>query len=76
MLKKETPHVNKERVLNEFNSVFLKIAGYSDKDLLRLGELSKLTSSQMYRLLNQKTMDALAVFLKRRRLKVQRIRGD
>lgn len=67
MRKRESPRraVKREKVLSRFNRLFLGIAGYTAKDLRGLGDLSQLTSEEMQELLRRKTMEALAVSLKR-----------
>lgn len=61
--KKElvSPAMNRERTLRAFNTSFLRLAGYSRKQVSEFGDLSRLTSEQMYELVHAKTLEAQAI---------------
>lgn len=63
MRKKEpvTSAVNSKKKLHAFNTSFLKLAGYNRKQVSEFGDLSKLTSEQMYELVHAKTLEAQAI---------------
>jgi PAS domain-containing protein len=63
--------VSREKVLTQFNAMFLEIAGYTGKEVRGLGNLSELTSDKMQALLHRKTLEALAIFVRRRRPRIR-----
>jgi hypothetical protein len=61
----------RKKILNAFNSEFLKLAGYTRAQMRALGNLSRLTSEQMYTLIHDKASEALVVDLKRQRIGIR-----
>ncbi|MEM3504332.1 MAG: site-specific integrase [Nitrososphaeria archaeon] len=53
--------MSKEEILATFNRQFLIMLGYSEKEIEKLGDLSKLTSEQMKELVKNKSMQALGL---------------
>jgi hypothetical protein len=51
--------MNQDKVLKAFNTMFLKMSGYSPKEVRNLGDPSKLTSKEMQKLLHKKTLEAV-----------------
>jgi hypothetical protein len=62
---------DREKILNAFNLEFLKLAGYSRRQMRALGDLSRLTSEQMYTLIHDKASEALVADLKRQRVRIR-----
>lgn len=61
----------RKKILNAFNSEFLKLAGYTRSQMRALGDLSRLTSEKMYGLIHDKASEALVADLKRRRVRIR-----
>ncbi len=53
--------MSREELLATFNRHFLTLAGYSEKEIEELGDLSKLTAEQMKELMKRKSMQALGL---------------
>ncbi|MEM2951168.1 MAG: site-specific integrase [Nitrososphaeria archaeon] len=53
--------MSREEILATFNRQFLIMLGYSEKEIEKLGDLSKLTSEQMKELVKNKSMQALGL---------------
>lgn len=53
--------VSQDKVLETFNRQFLTIAGYTNDDINKLGELSKLTVEQIQDLVRRKSMETLGL---------------
>jgi hypothetical protein len=71
--KRELPRrtVSREKVLTRFNAMFLKIAGYTAKEVRGLGNLSELSSADMQKLLRLKTMEALATVVRKSKPRIR-----
>ncbi len=57
--KKES--VTKEDMVNEFNKQFLKLSGYKDEEIGKLGDLSQISTEQLQDMIRKKSMEALGL---------------
>jgi hypothetical protein len=53
--------IEKKTMVQTFNEQFLKMAGYSDEEIGKLGDLSQLSSEQMQEMVQKKTMQSLGL---------------
>jgi hypothetical protein len=53
--------MSQDAILATFNKQFLKLAGYSDEEIDKLGDLSKLSAEEIQQLIKQKSMQALGL---------------
>jgi hypothetical protein len=70
-VQEEGQQRSRETILVAFNKRHLAIAGYSEAQILGLGDLAKLTKDQMHKLIHEKASEAVVADLKRRRVRIR-----
>ena len=53
--------VTKEDMVSEFNKQFLRLSGYKDEEIAKLGDLSQMSSEQLQDMIRKKSMEALGL---------------
>src|SRR5207245_2002168 len=53
--------VTKEDMVSEFNKQFLRVSGYTDEDIVKLGDLSQISTEQLQEMIRKKSMESLGL---------------